>query len=376
MRRLTCACALAWVVASCGSRSSALAIGAPLPAFTLTGIDEATHRPDDYAKSPVLAVVFTCNRCPETQRYEARLQKLFDDYRDKGLALVAINPDRAGALKFDALSHTDVGESLEEMKIRAESRHLTYPYLSAGDSAVVAAFGVTAMPHIFIFDRDRRLQYQGRIDDDPTGTKVTSEDARQAIEALLTGKAVPVAMSRVMGCAPAGPDESVRDKELAAFAAEPVTVEAAGPDAMKALRKNGTGKLLLVNFWATWCAPCVGEFPELEATYRMYRARGFDFVSVSTNDPQERPQVVEFLAKQHASHRNLHFSTPDVYGLQAAFDPAMPAPVPFTLLLAPNGDVLYQELGALDAPRLRRAILANLSADSASAGQQAYWAGQ
>jgi thiol-disulfide isomerase/thioredoxin len=335
-----------------------------------------THRSDDYAKSPVLAVVFTCNRCPDAQRYEARLQKLYDDYRDKGLALVAINPDRAGALTASALSHTDVGESLDEMKIRAESRHLTYPYLSAGDAALAAAFGVTAMPHIFIFDRDRRLQYQGRIDDDPTGRKIASEDARNAIAALLAGKAVPVATTRVTGCPLAGADESVREKELAAFAAEPVTVEAAGPDAMKALRKNGTGKLLLVNFWATWCAPCIGEFPELEATYRMYRARGFDFVSVSTNDPQERPQVVEFLTQQHASHRNLHFATPDVYGLQAAFDPAMPAPVPFTLLLAPNGEVLYQELGALDAPKLRRAILANLPADSASAGQQAYWAGQ
>ena len=142
-----------------------------------------------------------------------------------------------------------------------------------------------------------------------------------------------------------------------------------GADGLKTLRQNGTGKLLLVNFWATWCAPCVGEFPDLEATYRMYRGRNVDFVTVSTNDPEEKPGVLEFLKKQHASHRNLQFATSDVYDLQAAFDPKMPAPVPFTLLLAPNGDVLYQELGAADIPKLRRAILANLPDDRDSAGR-------
>jgi hypothetical protein len=94
---------------------------------------------------------------------------------------------------------------------------------------------------------------------------------------------------------------------------------------------------------------------------------------VSTNDPQERPAVIDFLRAHHASHRNLQFATADVYGLQAAFDPKMPASVPFTLLLAANGDVLYQELGASDIPKLRRAILANLPGDARAAGQRDYW---
>ena len=107
----------------------------------------------------------------------------------------------------------------------------------------------------------------------------------------------------------------------------------------------------MINFWATWCAPCASEFPDLETTYRMYKARNLEFVSVSVNDPAERPAVLEFLQSHHASHPNRLFATSDVYGLQAAFDPKMPAPVPFTLLLAPNGDVVYQELGELDHRR-------------------------
>jgi hypothetical protein len=85
---------------------------------------------------------------------------------------------------------------------------------------------------------------------------------------------------------------------------------------------------------------------------------------------------MEFLKKNHASSRNLQFATPDTFGLQAAFDPAMPAAVPFSVLIAPNGDVLFQQLGELDFSKLRRAILANLPDDNEHSGLQAYWSAQ
>ena len=305
--------------------------------------------------------------------YEQRLAKVYDEYRNRGVALVAINPNNPKALRLDEMSHTDVGESLDDMKTRAAHRRLEYPYLSDGET-VAKQYEVVATPQIFVFDQARTLRYQGRIDNNAREDAVTSRDARNAIDALLDGRPVPAAQTPVAGCPPTflskpgGPEA-----EQAAIAAEPVTLEMVGADGLKKLRQNGTGKLLLINFWATWCAPCVSEFPDLEATYRMYRGRNVDFVTVSTNDPEEKPGVLEFLQKHHASHRNLQFATPNVYDLQAAFDPKMPAPVPFTILLAPNGDVLHQELGASDIPKLRRAILANLPDDKHSLGEQAYW---
>ena len=374
MPRLASFVALLLLTAACGTGApEAMAIGSPAPDFTLPGIDGRTHSLSDYASSRVLTIVFTCNHCPASQLYEARLAKLYEDYRNRGVALVAINPNSPKALRLDELSHTDVGESMDDMKTRAAHRHLEYPYLPDGET-LAKQLKVVATPQIFVFDKDRTLRYQGRIDDNAREDAVKSKDARNAIDALLDGHPVPVAQTTTVGCPPSflskpgGPEA-----EQAAIAAEPVTLEMVGADGLKKLRQNGTGKLLLINFWATWCAPCVSEFPDLEATYRMYRGRNVDFVTVSTNDPEEKPGVLEFLQKHHASHRNLQFATTDIYELQAAFDPKMPAPVPFTLLLAPNGDVLYQELGASDIPKLRRAILSNLPDDKDSGGQQAYW---
>jgi thiol-disulfide isomerase/thioredoxin len=365
-------------IAACGADPHpTLAIGSPAPDFSLPGIDGRNHTLAEYSNAPILVLVFTCNHCPASQLYESRIKKLYEDYRGKGIALVAISPDSPSAIRLGDLAYSDVGDSLAEMKARATHRHFEYPYLYDGEvQALSTKIGAIATPHIFVFDQQRKLQYQGRIDDNQRESLVKTRDARNAIDALLAGKRVPVARTTAIGCPIAGLSKpSGREQEMAKIETEPVTLEMADADRLKKLRRNGSSKLLLVNFWATWCGPCVIEFPELEATYRMYRGRSFDFVSVSANDPEEKPLVMEFLQKHHASGSNLQFGTPDTFGLQAAFDPLMPSAVPFTVLIAPNGDIVYQELGELDSLKLRRAILANLPDDLTHPGQQAYWSG-
>jgi hypothetical protein len=105
----------------------------------------------------------------------------------------------------------------------------------------------------------------------------------------------------------------------------------------------------------------------------MFRGRDFDYVTVSANLPDERPGVLKALEKQHATGRNLQFASEDTYAMQAAFDPKWEAGVPFTVLLAPDGKVLYQKQGEVDVLELRRIILGNLP-DSDYLGHRAYWA--
>jgi peroxiredoxin len=354
-----------------------LALGSAAPAFSLPGIDGKTHKLNDYAAAKVLVLVFTCNHCPTAQLYETRVKKLADDYRGKGVTLVAIQPNNPAAIQLDELGYTDVSDSFEDMKIRAAYRHFDFPYLYDGDTQAVArAYGPKATPHVFIFDRERKLRYEGRIDNSQRESLVKTQDARNAIDALLAGKTVAVDHTGVFGCSTKWMAKEANTlKERKKIEAEPVTLDLASAEDLKKLRANGTGKVLLVNFWATWCGPCVHEFPDLETTYRMFRLRDFDMVMVSANMPDEKDGVMKMLQKQHASSRNLLFGSTDTYAMQAAFDPKWDSPVPFTVLLSPEGKVLYRELGEVDILKLRRIVLGNLP-DPDYLGHRAYWAGQ
>ncbi|HEV1284784.1 MAG TPA: redoxin domain-containing protein [Bryobacteraceae bacterium] len=352
-----------------------LAIGSPAPDFSLPGIDGKTHTLGEYKDSQLLAIVFTCNHCPTAQLYETRIKKLVDDFQSKSVAFVAIQPNDPQAIRLSELGYTDVSDSFDEMKIRAEYRHFNFPYLNDGDTQSVSrAYGPKATPHIFIFDKDRKLRYEGRVDDSQRASLVKSQDARNALEALLAGKPVTVAHTPAFGCSTKWKSkiDSQLD-ELKKAQAEPVKVEMASADDLKKLRTNPTSKVLLVNFWATWCGPCLTEFPDLENTFRMFRRRDFDLVTVSTNLPDEKAGVMKLLQSQHASNRNLQFATEDTYGLQAAFDPHWEAGVPYTMVIAPGGKVLYQKQGEVDILEVRRVILANLENET-YAGHPGYWA--
>jgi hypothetical protein len=106
----------------------------------------------------------------------------------------------------------------------------------------------------------------------------------------------------------------------------------------------------------------------------MYSVRDLDLVTVAANQPDEKASVQRILDKMHATSRNLLFASEDTAAMQAAFDPSWQSAVPYTVLIAPGGKVLYQKQGDLDILELRRTILANLPAEYE--GFNAYWTGQ
>ena len=350
-----------------------LAIGSSAPNFELSGIDGKTHKLSDYSASRVLVVIFTCNHCPIAQMYERRIAQLAADYRDRGVSVVAIEPNDPNAITIDELDSSDISDSLEEMKIRAQYKHLTYPYLYDGETqSVTDAYGPQATPHAFVFDSDRRLRYEGRVDNSYRSELVTTHEVRDAIDALLAHREVAVKHTGVFGCSTKWKEKHAAQIEaLRKIESQPVRLEMASALDLKKLRINPDKKMLLVSFWATWCGSCIHEFPDLEDTFRMYSLRDFDLVTVSANMPDEKDSVMRVLQKMHATSRNLLFDSNDTAALQAAFDPAWDSAVPYTVLISPDGRVLYKKQGSFDILELRRTILANLPSDYE--GFNRYW---
>ena len=342
---------------------STLALGSPAPGFSLPGVDDRTYALKDFAAAKILVVVFTCNHCPTAQYYEPRLKQLVTDYTNRGVAVVAIMPNDPKSVRLDELGWTDLSDSFAEMKLRARDGQFNFPYLYDGDTEAVArAYGPVATPHVFVFDAARKLRYAGAIDDSERVQHVTKPYVRDALEALLAGQEPPVTKTKVVGCSVkwAGKGESVK-AYMDKLATEPVSLTPADAEALTALRKNHSGKLRLVNFWATWCAPCLAEFHELVTINRMYRHRDFEVVTVSVNRPDEERQVLEFLKQKQASCRNFIFASADREKLITAFDPDWQGPVPYTVLITPEGKVIYRESGSIDPLALKRAIVKALN---------------
>jgi thiol-disulfide isomerase/thioredoxin len=338
-----------------------LEIGAAAPDFALPGVDGKTHRLADFADAKVLVVVFTCNHCPTAQAYETRLIQLEADYRNRGVRLVAISPNDALALRLDEMGYTDVGDSLADMKIRAKDRGFQFPYLYDGEKQTVsAAYGALATPHVFIFDANRRLRYQGRIDDSDVGV-VKSHDTRNAIDALLAGKPVPVPTTRVFGCSTKWSDKrETVVQSLAKWNAEEVTLQDIDEAGVRKLVQNDTPNLRLINVWATWCGPCVAEFPELVTINRMYRKRRFELITISLDGKDDRDQALKRLREGHVSATNYQCSTADRDKLAESLDKDWRGPLPYTILVAPGGKILYRKHDALEPAAVKRAIVEHL----------------
>lgn len=362
-------------LASAAEVHPTLALGSPAPDFSLPGVDGQTHKLSDYAASPVLVIAFTCNHCPIAQMYEGRIQQLANDYKSRGVAVVAIQGNDPQAIRIDELDSSDLSDTLPEMKIRVQYKHLTYPYLYDGDTQkVTRAYGPQATPHVFIFDQQRHLQYEGRIDNSYRTELVKTHDARNAIDALLAHKEVAVKHTGVFGCSTKWSEKAAgRQAALDKIDAEPVKVDLISKAELARLRTNPTHQMVLIDFWATWCGSCITEFADLQDTLRMYGSRDFSLVTVSANMPDEQPSVFRFLEKKHATSKNYLFNSQDTTALQTAFDPKWDSAVPYTVLLSADGKVLYKQLGSADMLELKRIILANLPSDYQ--GFNRYWQG-
>jgi len=348
------------VAADEGPTVPTLAIGSSAPDFDLPGVDGKRYTLASFAKAKVLVIVFTANHCPTAQAYEGRIEKLHADFKDRGVQVVLVSPNDPKALRLDEQGYSDLGDTFEEMKIRAKDRGWTMPYLYDGDTeAMSRKYGPVATPHVFVFDVERKLRFVGRVDDNENPAKATTSDARNAIEAVLAGKPVPVETTKVFGCSVKWSDKRAWVKEgYEKWAEEPVTLESIDEAGVRALAKNEGGKKLrLINVWATWCGPCVIEFPDLVKVHRIYRGRDFEVVTVNADDPGKRDKALEFLKTQQASTRNYAFDKGDPYALVEAVDPKWQGELPHTIVVAPGGEVIYRSEGAFETLKLRKAIV-------------------
>jgi thiol-disulfide isomerase/thioredoxin len=336
-----------------------LDIGSQAPDFNLKGVDDKSYSLSDFAKSKVLVIIFSCNHCPTAQAYENRLNNIYSKYIPKGVSLVVISSNSMKSLNLWEQGWSDLDDSFDAMKIRAKDKNFKFPYLYDGDDQKTAiAYGPEATPHAYVFDKNRKLQYVGCID--PSMENGKAETLSNAIDAVLGDRNIEKPVTKVFGCSTKWAWKTEGTKKLYKEWSElPVTIENIDASGIKNLIQNKSDKLRLITVWASWCGPCVQEFPDFVIIDRIYRSRQFEFVSINADKLSGKDNVLKFLQKNEASNKNYIFNSDNNGDLVEAVDPKWSGALPYTLLVEQGGNIIYRIQGPINMIEMRKLINGN-----------------
>ncbi len=163
--------------------------------FKLKNVDGKMVSLADYGTAKGFIVIFTCNHCPFSKKYEDRIVALDKAYKDKGYPVIAINSNDATQYEED---------SYQNMRVRAREKGFTFPYLQDETQDIAKAYGASRTPHVFILQKEAGsliVKYIGAIDDNSDdATAVKEKYAEKALDNLIAGTAVDPSSTKAIGC--------------------------------------------------------------------------------------------------------------------------------------------------------------------------------
>ncbi len=356
-----------------------LEIGAEAPDFSLPGTDGKTYSLGDFSDSQYLVVMFTSNHCPDARCARGRINEFVAEYKQKGVGFVAISGNDPEALQLWEYGYSVYGDTFEEMKKVAKEDAFHYPYLYDGDTQEASkAYGALATPHCFLFGPDRKLLYHGQFDNGRRSYgPAPRATLQEKVDTVLAGGTIEKPVERCYGCSTKWAwKRELAEQKREEWQSLPVSLEPITASEVKELAENKTDRIRVINVWATYCGPCVEEFPDLIDAYRRYQRRPLEMITISLDGKNESAKALKFLKNEHLplsphtvkqmeegekrTTNNFHYQSDDLDALADALDTEWQGPIPHTVVIAPGGEVLYRHTGLVDIIEMRRAIVLGL----------------
>ncbi|HEX4946717.1 MAG TPA: redoxin domain-containing protein [Blastocatellia bacterium] len=324
-------------------------VGQPAPDFTLKDTSGKAHSLKAY-RGQTVVIGFVGTKCPIANAYITRMNGIAADYKAKNVVFLGIN--------------SNVNEPLKLVKEHAAKAKYGFAILKDDGNVVADSYGASVTPEMYIIDAEGVLRYHGRVDNASDERRVERHDLRVALDELLAGHSISKADLKAFGCVikRAGVSET---KVLHKPATKPAPTESPiallKPADFNKLKTDSQGKVLLINFWATWCAPCVAEFPEFVMIDKNYRAKGVRTISISTDEKSDMESaVLPFLKKQKAEFESFISDSDDPQELIDVVDKNWSGALPATFVFDKSGKLVFTKYGIIDREELLKVLEAAL----------------
>jgi len=181
-----CALVLLSVASLPNNYSTSFGSGDKYEGFTLTDYEGNKHSLSDYSESKAIVIMFIATKCPVSNDYNSRMEKVFNDYKDKEVTFLGINSNKA--------------EDVSEIRNHAKNNGLTFTILKDEKNIIADKFDASFTPEIYVLSNDFELLYHGRIDNSRRESEVNTTDLRNALDEILSGKSVSKPETKAFGC--------------------------------------------------------------------------------------------------------------------------------------------------------------------------------
>jgi thiol-disulfide isomerase/thioredoxin len=334
-----------------------------MPPFQLPGIEGRIYDSTEFKKSELLAIVFLSNHCPTSQLFQHRIILLAKEYRNKGLAVVAISPNDPEAILPDELSYSSLGDTLPEMALRAKELQYPFRYLYDGKTQEVAkAYGVRVTPHVFLFDKKRKLRYSGRIGDPKNPERDDRQYLELAVNSLIHGSEPGIVHTHAFGNSIKWiKNRIITQKTMARYARESVYLKKATITNLKFVRKNNDKRPKLIYVWSNQDKNNRQELLQLAAIHKIYRKRGLKLVTICVDGNDFTDVAKKLLTETQSSGTNYICSGTEISPVVDLRAEEGTETTPFLGLLTSEAKIFYRSTKGLEPLTIKRHIIEALN---------------
>ena len=332
------------------------AFGNDLPPISLKNIDNNIYTTKNLTGFDYVCIILYSNHCRISQKFEYAIKKITTEFKRNNSKVVVISPNNEDAIIPDELAYSDLGDSFEDMKIRYSESNFNFPYLYDGKNQTVSSYlKTTTTPHAFLFNKQRKLIYNGRIGDYKDPKNLEKSDLYKSFENALSGNE-EYKKTKVYGTSiKTGKNVGLAERVKRRYSEEKVTLRKIDKKTLEFFLEYGTKNPTVFYLWTPIDEGCRENLLALSETFKIFRKRGFKLYTICLEGSKNDALICLENAQLSSANFIMHGS--EITAL-TEFIPSNSTKIsPLMIFFSKNKILKFSHIGKLNNQQLKKNLI-------------------